>query len=68
MNLHVEEQEETDRKDANSNFRQMQLLSCLTAEDTKSTYNVCSHYCVGGLPYGKGVAMLFAGKEHSNYE
>ena len=50
MNLYVEEEEEDVRKDANSNFMQMQLLSCLTAEDAKNTSNVCSHYYMGGLP------------------
>ena len=67
MNLYVEGQEEAVRKDANSNFMQMQLLSCLTIEDAKSTSNVYSHYCGclegGGLPYGQGVAVLLAGTE-----
>jgi len=62
--VHVEEQEEAVRKDANNNFRRMQLLSSLTTEDAKSTSNVYSHYCMGGLTYGKGVALLLAGTEH----
>jgi len=48
MNLYIEEEEEAVRKDANSNFKQMQLLSCLTTEDAKSTSNVYSHYYMGG--------------------
>jgi len=51
MNLCIEVQEEAFRKDANKNFIRMQLLSCLTTDDAKSTSDVYSHYCVAGLPY-----------------
>jgi hypothetical protein len=64
MNLYVEEQEEAVGKDANNNFRQIQLRSCLTTEDVKRTSKVYSHYCMAGLPYGQGMAVLLAGTGH----
>jgi hypothetical protein len=64
MNLYVEEQEEAVGKDANSISRQIHLRSCLTTGDAKSTCKVYSHYCIAGLPYGQGVAVLLASTGH----